>query len=875
MKAADIRKAFLDFFAEKQHRVVPSSSLIPYNDPTLLFTNAGMNQFKDTFLGKEKRDYRRAATSQKCMRVSGKHNDFEDVGRSHRHHTFFEMLGNFSFGDYFKRDATAFAWELVTGRFGLPKGQLLVTVYEQDDDAFETWANEVGVPRDRIYRFGEADNFWAMGDTGPCGPCSEIHFDYGKSPLGHADCDLSCSCGRYVELWNLVFMQFNRDESGQLTPLPSPSIDTGMGFERITTVLQGKSSNYDTDLFRPILDFIAEITSTEYGEDESRSISMRIIADHSRAAAFLVADGQYPGNDKRGYVLRKILRRAIIHGRKLGLQEPFLYRVAGQVGSLMQDAYPELAVHRDTIARAIQGEEESFAHTLSSGLKEFNERADSLQAKNQKVFPGGEAFFLYDTRGLPLETLRELGRERDLVVDEAGFELELEKQRRRSRETAGAGKAAVGQEIEYHGTTLYLGHDSHETDGAAIQAIFVGGREVPYLEQGQRAVVVLDKTPFYAESGGQVGDRGHINANGSRARVEDTRYLGPMAIGHSVIMEQGQLQTGQKTAARVDMELRLPTQSNHTATHLLHAALRRVLGEHVKQAGSLVAPDRLRFDFSHYAALTPEEILAVERLANEHVFRDHSVRRIPMKLEEALKTGAMALFGEKYQDVVTVVEAGDFSRELCGGCHVRSTGQIGVLKIVSESSIAAGIRRIEAVTGPKALERFQQSEALLAQIAERLKTSREELLPVLERTETQLREWQRQAQDLQTKLARQSVGNILDKAREVGGVRVLATRVENIAKTALRELADSLRNQLKSGVVILGSSQDGKASLVIMVSADLQAKLNAARLIREIAPLIGGGGGGKPDMAEAGGKAPEKLDQALDYSYEVIARLLG
>jgi alanyl-tRNA synthetase len=874
MKSAAIRQAFLTFFAERNHRIVPSSSLIPYNDPTLLFSNAGMNQFKDTFLGRERRDYRRAVSSQKCMRVSGKHNDFEDVGRSFRHHTFFEMLGNFSFGDYFKREAIAYAWELITQRFGLPIRQLYVTVFENDDEAFQIWEKEIGVARDRIYRFGEKDNFWSMGETGPCGPCSEIHFDSGSSPLpGHADCDLSCSCGRYVELWNLVFMQFNRDESGAMTPLPSPSIDTGMGFERITTVLQEKRSNYDTDLFRPIIEFLCELSGLEYAENDPQGVSMRIIADHARAAAFLVGDGQYPGNDKRGYVLRKILRRAIIHGRKLGLQEPFLYRVAGMVGTMMQEAYPELGIHRETIARAVQGEEESFSHTLSSGLREFSERATAIKERGEATFPGGEAFFLYDTRGLPIETLRELSREVGLEVDEAGFELEMEKQRQRSREKAGTEKTDLGTK-DYAGTTLYLGHDSHEVDNAVIQAILLQGEEVQSASEGNEVMIVLDRTPFYAESGGQVGDQGYILTGSARARVKDTQYLGSSAIGHRVVVEKGQISVGEQAAAQVDMAFRRPTQGNHTATHLLHAALRRVLGEHVKQAGSQVSADRLRFDFSHYAALSETEIEAVERLANEHIIADHVVKRIPMKLEDAVKTGAMALFGEKYREVVTVLEVDDFSRELCGGTHVHKTGEIGALKIISESSIAAGIRRVEAITGLNALERFQKSEELIAAACEKLKSTRENLLDVLDRSEGQIRELQKKVQELNSHLARAKLGSIMDKCRSIKGIQVLAARMDEITQSGLRELADELRNRLKSGVVVLGAPVNGKAALVAMVSGDLTPRLNAVKIIKAIAPLVSGGGGGKPELAEAGGKNPEKLDEALEQTYSAVDKLL-
>ncbi len=876
MKSSQVRSTFLSYFEEKGHRLVSSSPLIPYHDPTLLFCNAGMNQFKDTFLGREKRPYRRAATSQKCMRVSGKHNDFEDVGRSFRHHTFFEMLGNFSFGDYFKLDAIRFAWELITERFGLPKDRLFVTVFEKDDEAFDLWARETDVARERIFRFGEKDNFWAMGDTGPCGPCSEIHYDYGTSPLGHTDCDLSCSCGRYVELWNLVFMQFDRNEQGQMSPLPSPSIDTGMGLERITTVLQGKVSNYDTDLFMPLIEFVCRLSSQEYlGGNSAKDTAMRIIADHARAAAFMVADGQYPGNDKRGYVLRKIIRRAIVHGRKLGLHDPFLHQVALQVAERMGGAYPELLAHQETISRAVRAEEEIFSHTLSSGLREFQSRADQLRKGQSDLFPGTEAFFLYDTHGLPLETIKELCAETGMTVDESEFHSRMEQQRDLSRQgqEAMASPAEV-QNLSHH-ESAYAGHESMRVEDARILALYLDNQAVPSLEAGVEGFVFLDRTPFYAESGGQSGDQGVIGSDAGKAKVLDCRHFGEKAIGHRVRVEQGSLQTGDQVYARVDAGLRLATRRNHTATHLLHASLRQVLGEHVKQAGSLVSSSRLRFDFSHYAAVSPGELSAIEDLANRIILENRPVSRTLMKREEALASGSMALFGEKYQEVVSVISIPGFSSELCGGTHVSHTGEVGLLKVLSESSISAGIRRVEASTGVHSLDHFRQSEQILENISTSLKCGRDEIGLSLERHFLTVRELSRKVEELQLKMGQAAAGNILEKVVDIRGVSVLAQRVDGMPKDGLRELADRLCRKLSDGIVILGSEVEGKSNMVVLLSGEKAQKVHAGKLVKEIAPIISGGGGGKANMAEAGGKSAEFLDKAIEKGLELVKKHLG
>jgi alanyl-tRNA synthetase len=871
----EIRAAFLNYFESNGHKIVPSSSLIPYKDPTLLFSNAGMNQFKDVFLGNEKRPYRRAATSQKCMRVSGKHNDFKDVGHSTRHHTFFEMLGNFSFGDYFKKEAVHFAWELVTKDFALDPKRLWITVYQEDDAAWEVWHGQEGVPADRILRLGEKDNFWAMGDTGPCGPCSELHYDFGKSPLpNHGECDLSCSCGRWVEIWNLVFMQFNRDAGGAMTPLPSPSIDTGMGFERVATILQGKATNYDTDLFRPLLDEIGRIGNLEYGANPNDDISMRIIADHSRAATFAVADGQYPGNDKRGYVLRKIMRRAVVHGKKLRIEEPFIYRISGTVVEIMKQAYPELVAARETVARVIKQEEEAFAETLGQGLRDFEERVKRLQSTGSRVLPGDEAFYLYDTRGLPLEIIEDLAQESAMVVDEAGFNKALEEQRERSRRDYQTGK--IREELAktiFEGKTVFVGYGYSQPVSATVQAIIVDGERADAIEAGQKGELALDATPFYAEAGGQVGDTGWITKEGARARVVDTIYRGT-TITHVAEMQSGSLQVGDQVLAAVDLDRRLDAMKNHTATHLLHAALQKVLGVHVKQAGSLVAPDRLRFDFSHYAAVTPAEIQRIEDLVNQQVWRDVPVETRVMDLEQAMQSGAMALFGEKYQEKVRVVEVPGFSKELCGGTHVAATGAIGLFKIISEGGIAAGIRRLEGLTGPGALARFREDEDTLAYVQSEYKITREDLPDALEKLQAQIREHQKQIAELKMQNARSGLSGILSETREIHGIKVLAHVMPQTDRASLRALADELKDKLGSGVVILGTPQDGKVALVVMVTSDLCRRVPAGTIIREIAPLVGGAGGGKPELAEAGGKDSAGLADAIERSYSILEAML-
>ena len=876
--SSQIREDFLRYFEGHGHKRVKSSSLVPENDPTLLFTNAGMNQFKDVFLGFEKRDYVRATTSQKCMRVSGKHNDLETVGRTARHHTFFEMLGNFSFGDYFKKEAIRFAWELCTGVYALPKDRLFITVYRDDDEAFDLWKQDMGIPESRIYRLGEADNFWAMGDTGPCGPCSELHYDLGTSPAGHTDCDLTCSCGRYVEIWNLVFMQYNRDGSGVMTPLPSPSIDTGMGLERIACVAQGVRSNYDTDLFVPLIQEASRLTGVTYGQDENRDVSLRIAADHSRACAFLIHDGVVPGNEGRGYVLRKILRRAIRHGNMLGTEHPFLYTLTTLVAELMKDAYPELQDSREYAATVVKHEEEKFSSTLSLGMSLFDDIAETVGRQGKRLLPGADLFKLYDTYGFPLDLAKEIAAERDLDVDEAGFHTELEKQRERARASWKGGERTVREiyrEAAGRGfETEFTGYSETADVPGTVLAVLQGDELKQELGEKEGGEIVLDRSPFYSEAGGQVGDKGMIENETTHAQVENVFTPISGLRLHRVTIRHGRIRVGDSVLSTVFPEERRSTARHHTATHLLHAALREVLGTHVKQAGSLVAPDRLRFDFTHYKPVTKDEIREIELLVNRRIQDNLPVQTELSDLDQAIQRGAMALFGEKYQQQVRVVSVPGFSLELCGGTHVSRTGDIGLFKIVSESSISAGVRRIEAVAGEVAVQRYLEEDKLLADLSDLLRTRPDGLARSVERILGDLKEAQKQVEQLQLKLARNETGSV-SQVREVKGVRVLSQRVENLDRNALRTLADQLKNKLESGVVVLGAPTDGKVSLVVMVTADLTGRIRADQLIRKIAPVVGGGGGGRPDMAEAGGRDVSKLDEALQQTYSAVAELLS
>ncbi len=878
MTGNEIRSKFLTFFESKGHKSVSSSSLIPANDPTLLFTNAGMNQFKDTFLGTEKRAYSRATTSQKCVRAGGKHNDLENVGRTRRHHTFFEMLGNFSFGDYFKREAIEFAWELVTEVYGLDKNRLYATIYEDDDEAEELWAKHTDIGGDRIFRCGAKDNFWRMGDTGPCGPCSEIFYDFGPVGLepGEEDEPFPSEVSRYVEIWNLVFMQFDRDTEGNLSPLPRPSIDTGMGLERVAAVLQGKLSNFETDLIRPIIDRAGEIIGVGYGEDPKTDTMLRITADHARAAEFLIHDGVVPSNDGRGYVLRKIMRRALRHARLAGREEPFLYELTKFVADLMGPGYPELQESVGRVQRVVREEENRYQRNFAMAEREFE---TALEQVEDGVIPGAAAFKLYDTFGLSLDEQEELARERDLSIDRGGFGSEMEAQRSRARASwkggAVAAASAVYQELHKELSSEFLGYETTIEPDASVLAIVIGGERGKRVEAGQEAEVVLDRTPFYAESGGQVGDQGVFRKDGMiAARVLDVQApvkglnlhrvhaLAPLAVGDEV-------------AALVDDELRDSTRRNHTATHLLHAALRQVFGKHVKQAGSVVDPERLRFDVSHYAAMDAAELEEVERIVNREVLVNTPVETDVKDLNDAVKGGAMALFGEKYGDKVRVVSVGDFSQELCGGTHVSRTGDIGVIKITSEGSVSAGVRRLEAVTGQGAYKLLRESVDRVRRAAAALKAHEPELVEAVEKLLAEKRRQEREIERLKAKLAQAGAGDLTSKAREVGGVKVLAAKVEGMDRGQMRTLADSLRNRLGSGVVFLGSGEEGRVALICGVTKDLAGKkVHAGKLLGAVAEKVGGRGGGRPDLAEGGGKDLGALQGALDEVYGLVEGMI-
>ena len=859
---AEIRQAFLDFFHSKGHQVVASSSLVPNNDPTLLFTNAGMNQFKDVFLGFDKRNYSRATTSQRCVRAGGKHNDLENVGYTARHHTFFEMLGNFSFGDYFKHDAINFAWELLTGEqwFNLPKDRLWVTVYETDDEAFEIWEKEVGVPRERIIRIGDnkgaayaSDNFWQMGDTGPCGPCTEIFFDHGDHIWGGPPGSAEEDGDRYIEIWNIVFMQFNRQQDGTMLPLPKPSVDTGMGLERIAAVLQHVNSNYEIDLFSKLIQSVAKVT----GATDLTSKSLRVIADHIRSCAFLVADGVTPSNEGRGYVLRRIIRRAIRHGNMLGAKETFFYKLVGPLVDVMGSAGDELKSQQALVEQVLKTEEEQFARTLERGLALLDEELANLKGD---TLDGETAFRLYDTYGFPVDLTADVCRERNLKVDEAGFEAAMEEQRRRARESSGFG-ADYNSMIRVDAASAFKGYD-HLDLNAKVAALFVDGKAVEQIAAGQEAVVVLNETPFYGESGGQVGDKGAIKGNGIDFAVGDTQKYG-QAIGHLGKLACGVLKVGDSVKAEVDEGRRARIRLNHSATHLLHAALRQVLGTHVAQKGSLVNDKGLRFDFSHFEAMKPSEIRAVEDIVNAQIRRNLPIETNVMDLEAAKAKGAMALFGEKYEDHVRVLSMGDFSTELCGGTHASRTGDIGLFRIVAESGTAAGVRRIEAVTGEGALANLHAQSDQLHDIAQLLKGDSQNLndkvRSVLERT----RQLEKELQQLKEQQASQESANLSSKAVEVKGVKLLVSELSNVEPKMLRTMVDDLKNQLGSAVIVLATVSEGKVSLIAGVSKDVTDRVKAGELVGMVAQQVGGKGGGRPDMAQAGGTDAAALPGAL------------
>jgi alanyl-tRNA synthetase len=950
LKGSDIRRKFLDFFVQKGHREVHSSSLVPANDPTLLFTNAGMNQFKDVFLGLEKRDYNKATTSQKCVRAGGKHNDLENVGFTNRHHTFFEMLGNFSFGDYFKKDAIAYAWELITSPewYGIAKDKLYVTVFNgeggvpRDAEAYDLWAAQ-GVPKDRIFEMGLKDNFWQMGDTGPCGPCSEIHYDMGiaASEKGHTDCRFPCDCGRYVEIWNLVFMQFDRDASGKLNPLPKPSIDTGAGLERLAAVMLNlkdpiKVSNYDTDLFTPLIEEAKRLVAYDPSDlavaSDNPEASLRIIADHSRAATFLISDGVLPSNEGRGYVLRKIIRRAITHGRLLGLMKPFLHEMVFEVRKLMHRAYPELDEASERVSKTVLAEEIRFLRTVDTGLEMLEKELSGLRLKQQDplrklpglvvsgepiVVPGAIAFRLYDTYGLPLDFIEDVLRDQGASLDRHGFQSAMEEQKSRARASwKGAAKQTANPAYQQLPKSAFEGYTQTRSDGCEILAIIRNGQGAQELKAGEEGEVILDHTPFYAESGGQVGDRGWFYNDDHNTVVAEVKGCYSPIQGvraHQVIVKSppsaknaegwGTLRIGDKVDAVVNADIRESTMRNHTATHLLQAGLREVLGKHVKQAGSLVAPNHLRFDFSHFTGLADEELQDIEDLINKEVLRNEKVEVIEnVPIDVAINEyKAMALFGEKYGDRVRVIKIGDFSTELCGGTHTTATGEIGLIKILKEGSVSSGVRRVEAVTGEGSVQHFREAYATEQEARRWVVTDRKGLSPKIEEVDgsinqfTQESHWRlpaalheefrmkdseikrliRELDQARMKSASSSAANIGDKVKEVHGVKVLAHRVDNLERAQMRTLVDQMRDKLGSGVVVLGSTSDGNVSLIVGVTKDLTQKIQAGKVIARVAEKVGGKGGGRPDLAEAGGKNPEALDAALAEAYGVVEELLG
>jgi alanyl-tRNA synthetase len=854
MGSAELRAAFLDFFKGHGHVIVPSSSLVPGNDPTLLFTNAGMVQFKDVFLGKDPRSYTRAASSQRCVRAGGKHNDLENVGYTARHHTFFEMLGNFSFGDYFKREAIRYAWDFVTGTLGIPAERLWVTVYEEDDGAAEIWLKEIGVDPGRFTRMGLKSNFWSMGDTGPCGPCSEIFYDHGPGIEGGPPGSPNEDGDRYVEIWNLVFMQFDRAADGTMTPLPKPSVDTGMGLERIAAVMQGVHSNYDIDLFRHLITAATQLT----GATDPKSSSLRVIADHIRACSFLVADGVLPSNEGRGYVLRRIIRRAIRHGFMLGQREPFFHALVPVLDEEMGGAYPELRTQRAHIERVLRQEEERFAETLAQGMALLDGAIGKLSGRQ---IPGETVFRLYDTFGFPLDLTSDIARERGLTIDEAGFEAAMDEQRNRARAASKFGVDLRGG-LKVDGQTKFTGYDGERGTGRVTQ-LFRGTESVQELRAGEDGQVVLDSTPFYAESGGQVGDRGVLSSGDGRFTVADTQKLGKAHV-HVGRVESGALRVGAEVTAEVDHELRQATRLNHTATHLLHAALRKVLGVHVTQKGSLVSPERLRFDFAHYSAVTHDELREIERLVNAEVRANAAAETRLMTFDAAVAAGAMALFGEKYDDEVRVLRVGEFSTELCGGTHASRAGDIGMFHIVSEGGIAAGVRRIEAVTGEGALGFVVQTDHKLRDVAGMLKATRDDVEEKVRQLIDRSRRLEKEISQLKDKLASGQGHDLAADAATIGSAKVVATKVEGADAAALRNAVDQLKSRLGSAVIVLGSVDDaGKALLIAGVTADLTGKVKAGELVNFVAQQVGGKGGGRADLAQAGGTQPEHLDAAL------------
>jgi len=871
MTGNEIRQKFLDYFNKHNHHIVRSSSLVPQDDPTLLFTNAGMVQFKRTFLGEEKRNYVRAATSQKCVRAGGKHNDLENVGYTARHHTFFEMLGNFSFGDYFKEKAIEFAWELMIDIYGLPKEDLWVSIFLDDDEADSLWQKVAGVSPDRIVRFGEKDNFWTMGDTGPCGPCSEIHIDRGAHMACGPDCKIGCECDRFLEIWNLVFMQFNRDATGAMTPLPKPSIDTGMGLERIVSILQNAGTNYDTDLMLPIMQKAGELSQKKLGEAHESDVAMKVIADHSRAMAFLIGDGVLPSNEGRGYVLRRIMRRAIRYGRNIGLIKPFLHNTADVVFDIMKPAYPELLESKAFITNVIKNEELRFSETLDKGLALLNDTLSEMEVKGQTEVPGHVIFKLYDTFGFPVDIVRDVVRDKNMTLDMDNFNKNMAEQREKSRSvTSFSNISEAYKNLSAEGIKPeFVGYNTLTAD-ANILVMVHENEEIQQAAAGNEIELVADKTPFYGESGGQMGDPGRITASGFEMQVNDTVKDPTGLIIHKGKIISGTIKKGDAITLTVDPDARSATALNHTATHILHSALRKVLGDHVKQAGSLVSSYRLRFDFTHFSQVSPEELEQIETIVNTHIRQNVSVETNEMDADQAYKSGAMALFEEKYGDRVRVISLETFSKELCGGTHTTATGNIGLFKIVSESSIASGVRRIEALAGAGAIEYIQKTAKTLRQAAGLLKEKPDALVARLEKSIADQKALEKEIEKLKAKMATMSAASAADEVREIKGVKVLAKKVAADNPGSLRDAADKFKDQIKSGIVVLGSTAGEKAMLIVMVTKDLTDRFHAGKIIKQTAAIVGGGGGGRPDMAQAGGSNPEKLDEALEAVYGIV-----
>ncbi|MBN1831888.1 MAG: alanine--tRNA ligase [Deltaproteobacteria bacterium] len=877
MNYREIRQAFLDFFKNRDHEIVSSSSLIPRDDPTLLFTNAGMVQFKGLFLGEEKRSYSRAVTSQKCVRAGGKHNDLENVGYTARHHTFFEMLGNFSFGDYFKEEAILWAWELLTEGYKLPQEKLYASVFKDDDEGYGIWEQEIGLPAERIIRLNEKDNFWAMGDTGPCGPCSEILIDQGEAlGCGRPDCAPGCECDRYLEIWNLVFTQFDRDSQGNLTPLPKPNIDTGMGLERIAAVVQGVTSNYDSDVFTDIICRIEDLSERKYGEDKKQNVAFRVIADHARSAAFLLGDGVMPSNEGRGYVLRRIIRRAIRFGHALGIEDPFLHLIADKVIDMMGQDYVELVSSRALIQGVVLNEEKRFADTLHYGMRVLEESLEGLRDRGENAIPGDLAFKLYDTYGLSLDIVEDVAREEGMKIDTVGYEEAMAGQRSQSQESwKGSGEEGIPEifrKLTAKGiSSRFVGYEDLSVK-SKIVALVIGEKEVSSAQAGDEVEVIIEQTPFYGEAGGQVGDTGWLIDHGMTTQITNTLKFGQGLIVHQGKVEEGSLSIGDEVEAKVNEETRRATARNHSATHLLHGALREVLGDHVKQAGSLVAPDRLRFDFSHFAQVNREKLKEVETLVNFYVRENYPLDTEEMSREEAINSGAMAIFEEKYGEMVRVVRVGGgISMELCGGTHTGRTGDVGLFKIVNESAVGANLRRIEALTGEKAVEYVQNQEDELLSVASLLKTTPDQAKERVEKFIKEQKEKDREIEALKSKLFSTRSGDLFEGIRELNGVKVFTKEMDAASPKDLRGYADQIKDKLGSAIVVLGSKQGGKAMLICVVTKDLTGRFKAGEIISRLSTIVGGKGGGRPDMAQGGGSRPEKLESAFVAVYEMVA----